>query len=71
MKTAKHRDVSKFLKEFQQINSKSKGQAGAIYTSELDQLYTPEKGDVYNAICSSYQFGFIAGLHYAKNQRRK
>ena len=66
-----NRDVSKYLEEFQQIRIKSKEQAGTIYADELDQLYKMGNGEQFETMWLSYKFGFIAGLHYARNQRKK
>ena len=65
------RDVSKFLNEFQELRTKSKDQAGNIYADELDTLYNMGKGQQFETMWLSFKFGFIAGLHYAKNQRKK
>ena len=68
---ANSRDVSKFLNEYEQIRIKSKEQAGNIYCDEMQQLYDMGKGQIFESMALSWKFGFIAGLHYAKNQRRK
>jgi len=65
------RDVSKYLNEFQEIRIKSKEHAGNIYDKELNQIYEMSNKSFFTAIWNGYKFGFIAGLHYAKNQRRK
>jgi hypothetical protein len=69
------RDVSKYLEEFKKIREKSKYKAGNIYSSEMEQLYNlsvrKDRLDIAMLCWNSYEFGFIAGLHYAKNQQKK
>lgn len=65
------RDVSTFIKEHETLIFKSKGRAGDITANELEQLFYISNGKIYETMWNSYRFGFIAGLHYAKNQRRK
>lgn len=70
-----NRDVSMFLEESKKIKEKSKYKACNMYASEMDQLLQLTKSngkiDLATLIWNSYDFGFIAGLHYAKNQQKK
>lgn len=70
-----NRDVSKFLEESNKIKEKSKYHAGAIYCSEMEQLLelSERNGriDMAKLSWNSFDFGFIAGLHYAKNQQKR
>lgn len=64
------RSVSKFLEEFQEIRIKSKERAGNLYANEINDLYHLGKGKPFQIMSLSWKFGFVCGLHYAKNQLR-
>ena len=66
-----NREISKYLEEYNQIRIKSKEHAGNLYANEMHQLFDMAKGSVFESMSLCWKFGFIAGLHYAKNQRRK
>lgn len=70
-----NRDVSKYLEELEKIKKKSNYQAGSIYTREMEQLLNlscnHKHPSIYYLIWDSFEFGFVAGLHYAKNQQKK
>lgn len=66
-----NREISKYLNEYEQIRIKSKEQAGNLYADEMQQIYEIANGRTFESMSLCWKFGFIAGLHYAKNQRRK
>lgn len=66
-----NREISKYLKEYESIRTKSKEQAGNLYADEMQLLYDMAKGQMFESMALCWKFGFIAGIHYAKNQRRK
>ena len=66
-----NREISKYLKEYESIRIKSKEQAGNLYADEMQLIFDMGKGSIFESMSLCWKFGFIAGIHYAKNQRRK
>ena len=69
------RDVIKHLHEMKSLQKKSHGKKGILYADEINQLYylsmNKEHVDPFRLIWNSFDFGFIAGYHCAKNERKK
>lgn len=66
-----NRDLNKYIAEYEHLFRKSKGNRGAFYASDINQIVEISKNDSVVATFKALRAGFMIGYRAAKAETRR